>query len=267
MINNIIHTLESTKNNDRKIYPIFSKEGFGYSKGIIFFKNEVCLLQKPFLSKILHYFENLSSEFDVRLLNAYIVTGNMIAEHQLYQKNYEQIRHYAFWNYTRESVPSRNVQLILRSVPDCMEILGGGELVLRKLSPKDVFEKWLASKPIKIDQDLYGTFSTFEKKTILLINGFYPIQEEEHTHPNSRIILFIFESKKNFSVLKQKFQGAVDSYNSHPHSLRHYIQSVFSTAGIVQFSLSRNGIHMSSSRDEGEREVHIFNKAIHNSEA
>ncbi|MBL8676600.1 MAG: hypothetical protein JNJ47_04150 [Alphaproteobacteria bacterium] len=262
-IENIIVALNSFDSSQEDVVKILPEDTSTDSQGIIFLKPELCSLSPKNLRLILSYFLNLAKKHDIEVHDIFIVSGNFIINEKIYDKNYDNIRRNSLCNLQVDRISHLNLLKVIEKTENCQLVIGGIALAEKGYAPKFILDLWLNSgKAFKIDDDFYGVPCLLEGKKILLINGFYPAQAEQYKVPNSKIILFSFKTEKSFSFLKKYFQGTAEIQGRYKGSMRQHLYENRNKYQLDSFSPSRNGIHLSGNREEGQREVTLFREAI-----
>ncbi len=263
-LKNTIHVVNNFDNYHKDVVKILPEKALPDSNGIIFLKPELCSLSPENLYLVLSYFESLTKKHHLEIQNTFVVSGSFIIKNNIYAENYKNIREHACYNFLLNEIIYPKLSKI-KEFKNCQLVIGGIALTEKGYSPEFVLDLWLNSgKAIKIDNDFYGVPCLLEGQKILLINGFYPAQVEQYNVPNSKIILFSFKTEKSFSFLKKYFQGTAEIQGRYNGSMRQHLYENRHKYQLDSFSPSRNGIHLSGNREEGQREVTLFCEAIEN---
>lgn len=264
-IENIIAALNSFDSSQEDVVKVLPENTSTDSQGIIFLKSELCSLSPKNLRLILSYFLYLAKKYDIKFHDIFIISGKFIINNKLHDKNYCNIQMNALYNLQIDQISHPNLLKIIEQTENCQLVIGGIALAEKGYAPEFILDLWLNSgKASKIDDDFYGVPCLLEDKKILLINGFYPAQVEQYKVPNSKIILFSFKTEKSFSFLKKYFQGTAEIQGRYKGSMRHHLYENRNKYQLDSFSPSKNGIHLSGNREEGQREVTLFREAIQN---
>lgn len=263
-LENTIQVVNNFDNYHEDVVKILPEKIIEEPDGVIFLKPELCSLSPENLHLVLSYFESLTKKHHIEIQNTFVVSGSFIIKNNIYAENYKNIREHVHYNFLLdEAIHAKLVKI--KEFKNCQLMIGGIALAEKGYSPEFILDLWLNSgKAIKLDNDFYGVPCLLEGEKILLINGFYPAQVEQYKVPNSKIILFNFKTETSFSFLKKYFQGTAEVQGRYNGSMRQHLYENRHKYQLDSFSSSRNGIHLSGSREEGKREVKLFLKAIQN---
>lgn len=233
---------------------------FENEDGIIFLKPEVCCADIQYLSEILKYFFTLAEEYKIHIGNICTIKGQYIYSHNIFQKIYEPIYNYALLDSSNDS--TLLTDYLKEEAQEYKRLIGGLALQKLSFSEQKILDIWKNGNIKKIKDNMYSTEFTYNKSKIMLVNGFVPNQLEAYNKPDSTIILFTFESKNSFQVLKNNFQGSIDSQGKGKKTMRQFLYDFQHQYKIAPIFQSRNGIHISENPEEGKREIDIFRKHI-----
>jgi hypothetical protein len=264
-IENIITAVKNFGSSHKDVVKIFPESSSTDSKGIIFLKPELCSLPPKNLRLILSYFLDLARKYAIEVQGLFIISGNFIINEKIYDKNYDNIRRNALYNLQIDQISHPTLLKVIEKTENCQLAIGGIALAEKGYSPEFILDLWLTSgRASKIEDDFYGVPCLLGGQKILLINGFYPAQVEQYKVPNSKIILFSFKTEKSFAFLKKYFQGTAEIQGRYKGSMRQHLYENRHKYQLSSFSPTKNGIHLSGNREEGQREVALFREAIQN---
>lgn len=233
------------------------------SDGVIFFKPEICSVSTKILRLILDYFIHMTELHSINIQSIYIISGSFLIKNNILNKIYMEIRKYSLLSTTRTNDFTLLFADILGKIDNSNTVIGSLRLVKMGYSPSFLMQLWLDSGPAsKIADNLYVVPCLLNNKKILLVNGFFPYQVEQYRNKNCKIIFFTFKTEESFYNLKQYFQGSIDSTQRHKYSIRQYLFNLNDKHLLDNITISRNGIHMSSTCEQGMREIEVFIKAL-----
>lgn len=231
--------------------------------GLIFLKPEVCSIMHNKLFIILEHLKKKFSSYSLNIHDIYLVSGQFLIENEIIENIYDKIKHYALISIVLNTKARGLTNNIKNNFKDYEAIMGGLALIEQGYSEEFLMELWSKSgTSIKIDEDCYGVPCFLENRKILLVNGFFPFQIKQYKKTGSKAIFFNFSTEESFSNLKKYFQGDADIKNRQQYSFRQFLFEFMGKHQLGRITTSCNGIHLSSSKEEGRREVNILTIAL-----
>ncbi len=260
VIDDIISSISNIIDTKLQFKFVKNESKFDDADGIIFLKPEVCSAKNEYLYEILKYFFNLAKEYKIHIINIYVFKSLFIYHHNIFQKIYEPLYNYALIDSSRD--PTLLPFYLNEKAQKYQRLIGG--LVLQELNfpHNKIFEIWKNGVITKIRDNMYSTEFIYSKSKTLLVNGFVPSQINSYNKNDGSIILFTFKSENSFKVLRDNFQGSIDSLGNGNKTMRQFLYDFQYQYKIDPIFQSRNGIHISENLQEGKKEIDIFRKHI-----
>lgn len=259
----IVERIFEVSNHPIDVINIFSEPTQNEADGIIFFKPEICSMDSSQLSKVLNYFKFMLESFSIYIQSAYIISGLFLTKYNIINQIYNKIRNNALLEVNKNKSSHIPLTNVLNELQFCTKAQGSLVLTEQGYTADYLYALWQKDKSaITVAEDLYVIPCYLNNEWILLINGFYPYILEQYKSSKSKIILFTFNTRENFEILKTYFQGKAEILNRQKNSIRQFLFDHKDELGLNELSVSSNGIHLSKNRKEGLTEAHVFMNAF-----
>ena len=140
------------------------------------------------------------------------------------------------------------------------EVIGAYEALERwaVLTPSTLDEVWQESPQVRVDESCFGALTRLNGHEILLVNGFVPRLMELYARQQSVIAVHELVCAMPVQAARHTILGAPNPVTAERGTLRRELYEARDRLRIVDIRLGWNGVHMSSSQDESERELLRF---------
>jgi hypothetical protein len=230
---------------------------------LIFLKPEVSQLLRPAVETIVEHLLTSAFEHGIEISGAAVLSGRHLLRSRFLQRNYRSIHDHAQASSLigSSSIPFQSKgNDIGENASGVDTILGGLVATKRMITADNLQTAWSAERDriVKLEDDCYALPLSLAGRRHLILNGFYPKQLRTYAEVGSRIIAFACHTDALLPALKRNFQGDADPRICEPGSMRWNLHRNMREYGIREFNTSTNGIHMSASAADGERELELM---------
>ncbi len=177
-------------------------------------------------------------------------------------------RHYGFINQLSRSASKILGQtgrariaaaLGITEIKDC-EILGGHEYLAQhpEQNALTLNRLWRSKESVKLESGFYVQSYRQHGQTLILVNGFHPLQIASYTDPAHRIVVMLLHSDTAWAILRKQMIGATFPEKAVPQSIRGALYQNPQKFGLETVNIASNGVHLSAGPFEAMFEIVNF---------
>lgn len=234
---------------------------------LFFFKPEVFWhSNKTQLKNLFHLVVDKFHQFKVEISGVLLLSGKRLEELAIID------RHYGIINQLSKQASTMVEDDDIKKIAALMgienikidEILGGHEFMKKytEFHSEAVNNFWNTKKSIKLRSGFYCQLYEYQQRSILLVNGFHPLQLRRFTNPRHHIVVFLLHTDTDWKVLKADLVGDTYPNLAKPGSIRAEIFREPVAYGFPDVSVSNNGVHLSAGPFEALFEIDNFLKHL-----
>jgi hypothetical protein len=228
--------------------------------------NQFLFFLKPELTKSMDKFHSLAEfvfskldEFHLFIENAFIISGEYLAEHRVMSAHYGVIDAAAHSPET-SMTPSmwKTFEESFMKKPEGARVVGSIPYLEEhpELDPAALSAAWLKREYTRVGSGTYCEY--IDEEDLYLVNGFYPRLLNHFTRPENCIVCFILRGSTPWSSVRGEFAGATAPERAAPGSVRNGFLTRKDEFGLPEVSANLNGVHLSAGPLEGVVEILRF---------
>ena len=228
--------------------------------------NEYCFFLKPELatltgaaldSAIGIVIDGLS-RVDQTLVGVSVLPGRYLERHDIMAKHYSVINRASVNGFfaLSEEGQARAAQMLGVDEASSLDVLGGEQFIKQfdYFTPHALCALHDSLPSVKLDAGAYGVRVVVDGRSMVLINGFHPLQLDWFYRPIGAIVVMVFRGEFSWKTMRQEVVGATNPSAASASTIRGRLLLAATELGFPVSAL-RNGVHASAGPLEGAVEI------------
>lgn len=227
---------------------------------LLFIKPEVFLGSKSEQIRRVELILQKLEDFEITVTGVVSVDGPTLGDNQVMDRHYGYINRMSRSASTSFSEEDRSaIHGLLGTSPD-MPILGGHEVMEQysKLTSQSLDDIWATKKSKKLRSGLYVEGYEIDGSSMVIVNGFHPLQLDHFTGGDRRIVLMVLSSNLPWARLRSHMLGDTFPENADRNSVRGEFSENPEKFGFDSVTIANNCAHMSAGPFEAAFEFQNF---------